>query len=94
MVSVFKQLERGASIMDHITLKMIHTMGALFVNDTDLYTWRDGVMDITKLWQHTQLDLETWSSLLNATGGAIKPEKCFGTHWTTCALMENGLMLT
>jgi hypothetical protein len=39
MVSVFKQLERGAFIMDPITLKMIHTMGALFDNNTDLYTW-------------------------------------------------------
>ncbi len=65
MVSVFKQLERGAFIMDSITLKMIHTMGALFVDNTDLYTWQDNVMDITKLWQHTQL------------GGALKPEKCF-----------------
>jgi hypothetical protein len=52
-------------------------MGALFVDDTDLFTWQDGVMDITELWQHTQLDLKTWSSLLNATGGALKPEKCF-----------------
>jgi hypothetical protein len=54
MVSVFKQLERGAFIMDPITLKMVHKMGALFVDDTDLYTWQDGIMDITKLWQHTQ----------------------------------------
>jgi hypothetical protein len=45
--------------MDPITLKMIHTMGALFVDNTDLYIWQDGIMDITELWQHTQLDLET-----------------------------------
>jgi hypothetical protein len=59
MVSMFKQLERGAFIMDPIALKMIHMMGALVVNNTDLYTWQDSVMDITELWQHTQLDLET-----------------------------------
>jgi hypothetical protein len=34
-------------------------------------------MDITKLWQHTQLDLKILSSLLNAMVGALKPEKCF-----------------
>ena len=29
------------------------------------------------LWCQTQIELEKWSCLLNATGGALKPEKCF-----------------
>jgi hypothetical protein len=76
MVNIFKQLGRGAFIIDLITSKMIHTMGALFVDDMDLYTWREGITDKIKLWHHAQLDLATWSCLLNATGGALKPEKC------------------
>jgi hypothetical protein len=56
---------------------MIHTMGALFVDDTDIYTLREGITDKIKLWHHTQLDLTTWSYLLNATSGALKPKKCF-----------------
>jgi hypothetical protein len=103
MVSVFKQLERGAFITNPFTLKMIHMMGALFVDDTDLYTWQDGILDITKLWQHTQLDLETWSSLLNATGGALKPEKCFwytldyvctDGEWTYANMTNHTLVVT
>jgi hypothetical protein len=38
LVNVFKQLNLGALIRDPITAEMIHSMGALFVNDTDTYT--------------------------------------------------------
>ena len=64
-------------VQDPITSETIHTMGALFVDDTDLYTWREGTLDPGELWVQAQLELEHWSCLLNATGGALKPEKCF-----------------
>jgi hypothetical protein len=38
LVNVFKQLKLEALLLDPITLEMIHTMGALFVDNTDLYT--------------------------------------------------------
>ena len=53
LVNVFKQLKLGALLLDPITLEMIHTMGGLFVDDTDLYTWRDGLLDPRKLWCQT-----------------------------------------
>ncbi len=34
-------------------------------------------MDPDELWCQTQVELREWSCLLNATGGALKPEKCF-----------------
>jgi hypothetical protein len=37
LVNVFKQLQLGALLLDPITLEMIHTMGAIFVDDTSLY---------------------------------------------------------
>ena len=77
VVNVFKQLELGALVVDPITQELIHSMGTLFVDDTDLYTWKDGLLDPGKLWVQTQLELTQWSTLLNATGGALKPEKCF-----------------
>jgi hypothetical protein len=49
----------------------------LFVDNTDLYTWKDGLLDPGELWVQTQLELTQWSTLLNATGGALKPKKCF-----------------
>jgi hypothetical protein len=76
-VTIFKQLKLGAVIQDPITVVLIHTMGALIVDDTDLYTWRQHIMDPGELWGQTQIELEQLSCLLNATGGALKPEKCF-----------------
>ncbi len=52
-------------------------MGALFVDNTDLYTWRDRLLDPGDLRHQTQVNLHQWSCLLNATGGALKPEKYF-----------------
>jgi hypothetical protein len=52
-------------------------MGTLFVDDTDLCTWKDDLLNTGELWQQTQLKLTQWSTLLNATGGALKSEICF-----------------
>jgi hypothetical protein len=52
-------------------------MGALFADNTDLYTWQENILDPGESWCQAQLELEQWSCLLNATGGALKPDKCF-----------------
>jgi hypothetical protein len=55
LLNVFKQLKLGALLLDAITLEMIHTLGALFVDNTDLYTWRDRLLDPGDLWHKTQV---------------------------------------
>jgi hypothetical protein len=75
LVTIFKQLKVGAVIQDPIMAALIHTMGALFVDNTDIYTWKQHIMDPGELWGQTQIELEQSSYLLNATGGALKPEK-------------------
>jgi hypothetical protein len=77
LVTTFKQLKLGAVIQDPITLELVHTVAALFVDDTNLYTWRERILDPGHIWCQTQIELEQWSHLLNATGGALKAEKCF-----------------
>ncbi len=77
MVSIFKQLNLGAMVKDPIAAKIVHSMAAMFVDDVDLYTWGEDILDPGKLWCQAHIDLEHWSCLLNATGGALKPEKCF-----------------
>jgi hypothetical protein len=37
---------------------LIHLMGALFVNDTDMYTWREHILDPGELWAQTQIEIE------------------------------------
>ena len=77
LVNVYKQLNLGAMIQDPITAKMIHSMGVLFLDNTNLYTWREYLLDPEDLWCQAQLELEQWSCLLNATGGGLKPKICF-----------------
>jgi hypothetical protein len=77
LVNAFKQLNLGALIQDPITAEVIYSMGTLFVDNTDLYTWREDILDPGELRCQAQLELEHWSCLLNTTGGALKPEKCF-----------------
>jgi hypothetical protein len=77
IVTVFKQLNLGAIINDPISDAIIHSMAALFVDDTNMYTWREYIVDPGELWAQTQIKIKQWSCLLNTTGGALKPEKCF-----------------
>ena len=77
LVNVFKQLNLGSMIQDPILTETIHTMGACFVDDIDLYTWPVNTLNPGEVWSQAQLELEHWSCLLNVTGGALKPEKRF-----------------
>jgi hypothetical protein len=75
MVTVFKQLNLGAIINDPVLDAPIHSMGALFVDNTNIYMAREHPGPRGALG--TNADREQWSCLLNATGGALKPEKCW-----------------
>jgi hypothetical protein len=49
----------------------------MYVDDLDMYTWKDTITDPVELMIQAQQEVTQWSLLLNATGGALKPEKCF-----------------
>jgi hypothetical protein len=51
LVNVFKQLELEALVLDPITQELIHSMGTLFVDNTNLYAWKDGLLNPEELWQ-------------------------------------------
>jgi hypothetical protein len=103
MVTVLKQLDLSAKIKDPILNTLIHSMGAFFVNDTDTYTWREEILDPGELWMQTQIKIEHWSCLLNATGGALKSEKCWwylldytseDGEWTYADIVPRYLFIT
>jgi hypothetical protein len=77
MVNVYKQLGLGTNIHDPMTDDIIHSMGAMYVDNLDLYTWKEDITDPAKLMMQAQREVSQWSLLLNATGGMLKPEKCF-----------------
>jgi hypothetical protein len=39
---------------------------------------RPDLLSATDLWREMQDSSYTWSELLNSSGGALKPVKCFG----------------
>jgi hypothetical protein len=58
MVTVFKQLNLGAIMHNPISDVLIHSMGAFFVDDTDMYTWQEHILDPGELWAQTQIEME------------------------------------
>jgi hypothetical protein len=83
LINVYRQLGLGSFTTDPISLEEIHSAGALFVDDADLYTGDDRNQNAdestnpAELWLQTQGNLAQWSNLLQASGGALNPEKCF-----------------
>jgi hypothetical protein len=71
MVNVYKQLGLGTNIHNPITDNIIHSMGAMFVDDLVLYTWKDNITDPVELMMQAQREVSQWSLLLNSTGGAL-----------------------
>ena len=77
LVWCFKAANYGCHILDPISGALIYTIGCLFVDDTDLFIWKDGLMSGREVWLETQDAVRMWASLLCATGGAVKAAKSF-----------------
>ena len=63
--------------VDPITRNVMHTVGSRFIDDTDLYCWEDSLKTGEELFKKIQEETHAWGNLLIATGGCLKPERCF-----------------
>ena len=77
IVNVYKAMGFGAKISDPITGENSHTVGCLFVDDTDLYGMDESITSVAQVAGIAAIQISWWSRLLNATGGAIKGAKSF-----------------
>ena len=78
IVNCFKKKGFGAKIRDPITGEESHTVGCLFVDDTDLYAMEEGRLDTEEaVCREAQDAIDWWAWFLAATGGAIKAPKSF-----------------
>ena len=77
IVNVYKSMGFGAKIIDPITGSASHTIGCLFVDDTDLYCMDETLTTIPQLATLASMQTSWWARLLNSTGGAIKGPKSF-----------------
>ena len=64
LVNVYKQLGLEGYITNPISHETIHSMGAVFVDNTDLYTGEKDPSKSTHLWRQTQINVDQWNSLL------------------------------
>jgi hypothetical protein len=73
LVNVFKQLELGALVVDPITQELIHSMGTLFVDDTDLLGWqcRQMCLSATPLKRQTFVSVANMSEMSSRHVGDI-----------------------
>ena len=58
LVNVYTQLGLGGYITDPISQETIHSMGAVFASDTDLYTGEKYPAKSTDLWRQTQINVD------------------------------------
>lgn len=77
IVNAYKSQNCASSIQDPITGKITQSVGCMFVDDTDLYCMSPLLHTVVLVILQAQVCVTLWSSLLNATGGAIKGPKSF-----------------
>jgi hypothetical protein len=86
IIHAHKKEGHGAAFLCPITKLSHKVAGILFVDDTDI-THLDASKEETPEDAHhaLQASIDSWSQLLIATGGSLKPEKCFfhliSFHW-------------
>ena len=74
---MLRELDYGAVRVDPITRNVMHTVGSMFVNNTDLHCWEDSLKVGKELFGKIQEETNALRNLLITTGGCLKPEKCF-----------------
>ena len=90
IVKVLRKLKHGAHITDPMTGSLIHSVGAIFVDDSDLYCWVESMPSAEYLYETIHIETKMWGDLLLATGGCLKPENVFDACWTLDAMRVNG----
>ena len=102
IVNVLRALDYGVHISDPITGALIHSVGAMSVNDSDLYCWIESMESAEEMYEQIQKETTAWGHLLVVTGGYLKPEKrcwymldyeCNDGVWTPRELVDWKLMI-
>ena len=87
-------MDYGAAMMDPVTRLLIHSIGCIFVDNTDLYIWKDDLKTGREVCEQTQEDITLWGELLITMGGAVKVGKSFwylvDYEWIEVLAFEDG----
>ena len=77
LIHCYKSAGYGVELIMPLTREILRVLGNMYVDDTNLYTMAQRLKTSEDVFTEMQAGLTCWSELLNSTGGAHKPEKCW-----------------
>jgi hypothetical protein len=78
MIMAFLRLGHGVQISTAVTGFVFTLAAILYVDDTDVLHWaKSPTMSDEEFFDQVQQATNDWANLAIATGGALKPKKCF-----------------
>ncbi len=90
MINAHKRKDHGVHLVCTLSNGTLHVIGLLFVDDTDLkHLNMNKVEMVAEAHEELQKSISNWGKVLLATGGALKPAKCFH-HLISCKWIPDG----
>jgi hypothetical protein len=77
IMACYKKSGFGSSITSPMSGDATKFMGEIYIDDSNLLVCLAGVLDLETVVAEAQRSLNAWAQLLNATGGALNPNKCY-----------------
>jgi len=77
LLHCYKRQGFGSCLISPISGAIIHFMGQVYVDDTDLLVTDPELETAEEVAQEAQASLLGWGNPLNATGGSLNLEKCY-----------------
>jgi hypothetical protein len=78
MIRAHKQKDHRVNLVDPITKDNLYVVGTIYIDDTDIENFdMHQVETVAEAHSNFQESIVNWGRLLIATGGALKPSKCF-----------------
>lgn len=77
MINVYCNLGHGVTFVGAWTRDAFTLAAVLYVDDSDLFHMVEGTQTDDKFLEIVQSATDDWAGLVHATGGSLKPQKCF-----------------
>ena len=77
MINGYKSLGHGVGLYSAWTGVLFTLAAVILINDSDLLHMVSKTMSDEDFISKVQLATDDWAGIVNATGGSLKPPKCF-----------------
>jgi hypothetical protein len=77
MINVYRNFGHGVTFIGAWARDAFTLAAVLFVDDSDLFHMAIGMPTDKEFLQLVQNATNNWAGLVHATGGSLKPQKCF-----------------